>query len=47
MADATLKQVKDFFGEENTAKFAAEWRQLSEQDKADLRAGIGNGTFTY
>jgi hypothetical protein len=24
-----------------------EWKELSDKDKADIKAGIGNGTFTY
>ena len=28
-------------------EFSADWKALSEKDKADLRIGISNGTFTY
>jgi len=29
------------------AKFRAEWSELSEQDKADLKAGMTDGSLTY
>lgn len=47
MPDATIKQIKDFFEETNVGKFAAEYRQLDEVSKKQLKEGIGNGTFTY
>jgi len=33
MTTATLKDVKDFFEEKNTSKFAAEWKALSPEEK--------------
>lgn len=45
--DATISQVKNFFGEDNTAKFAKEWRDLTDTDKAQIKAGIGDGSLTY
>jgi hypothetical protein len=52
MPDATIKQVSEFFKTGDPSRdalkaFSAEWKALSDQDKADLKAGIGNGTFTY
>lgn len=44
---ATVKEVKDFFGEKSISKFTTEWKALTEQDRADLKNGIGNGTLTY
>ena len=29
------------------AKFRTEWSKLSEQDKADLKAGMTSGSLTY
>ena len=43
----TVKDVKDFFGEKNTAKFTEEWKQLTDQDKEQLKEGIGNGSLNY
>lgn len=43
---ATLKDVRDYFGLDGK-QMVAEWRKLSEKDKADLRQGIGDGTLTY
>ena len=28
-------------------QFRAEWADLSEQDKADLKKGMSDGTYTY
>lgn len=47
MPEATLNEIRAYFGITSAAEFAREWRQLSTQDKEDLKAGIGNGTFTY
>lgn len=49
MADATLKDVMEYFGKgANGIKgFQAEWSALTDADKADLKVGIGNGSFTY
>ena len=38
---ATVKVVKDF------SKFTAEWKELSEKDKDDIKKGIGDGTLDY
>lgn len=49
MADANLKQVRDYFKQEgeNLTDFGKEWRDLSDKDKTDLKVGIGNGSLTY
>lgn len=47
MAQASLSQVREFFGIEQAGTFRKEWTALSEQDKSDLRNGIGDGTLTY
>jgi hypothetical protein len=44
--EATLKEVRDTFGM-SSGDFARDWKKLSEQDKKDLRQGIGDGTLTY
>ncbi len=43
----TMVDVKNYFEIENIAKFRVEWAELTDQDKADLKQGIGDGTFTY
>lgn len=53
MSEATLKAVREFFHTDARpmalADFRKEWTQggLTEQDKAQIRAGIGDGTLTY
>jgi hypothetical protein len=47
MPDATLNQIRAYFGIESAQKFAAEWRQLTDTDKMQIKAGIGNGTYNY
>ncbi|HJY07982.1 MAG TPA: hypothetical protein VJ323_16810 [Bryobacteraceae bacterium] len=49
MAQATLKEVADFFRKEGESltKFGAEWKMLSDAEKTQLREGIGNGSLTY
>ena len=46
MADAGVKELKEFFGMD-AATFMREWKELSDEDKADLKKGVGDGTFTY
>ena len=49
MALANLKQVSDFFKDEdyNLAKFRADWAELPDKDKEQIRQGIGDGSLTY
>jgi hypothetical protein len=47
MADATLAQVREYFGYPNLSAFSADWKTMSNEDRAALRAGIGNGSLTY
>jgi hypothetical protein len=46
---ATLKAVTEFFRREGeTLKgFTEEWKQLTDEDKEQIKEGIGNGTLTY
>lgn len=48
MAEATLKQVREFFGMD-LKTFREEWTQggLTDADKAAIRQGIGDGTLNY
>lgn len=48
MSEATLKEVREFFGM-SLQDFRKEWTQggLTADDKAAIRAGIGDGTLTY
>jgi hypothetical protein len=50
MADATMADVFKFFADGTDYKmseFRNDWKELTDQDKADLKAGIGNGSLTY
>jgi hypothetical protein len=52
MADATMLDVFKYFSDNKTSDyklstFRKDWEALSEQDKTDLRTGIGNGSLTY
>jgi hypothetical protein len=41
-----IKEVMNYFGMKS-GEFMTQWRKLSDQDKADLRGGVLNGTLTY
>jgi len=43
---AGMAEICKFFGMK-LPQFRAEWSKLSDQDKADLKKGIGNGSLTY
>ena len=49
MAEATLKQVAEFFRKdgESLTDFSKQWSALSESDKAQIKAGLGDGSLTY
>lgn len=59
MADkpATLVAIKTYFetsdrmGDgklfKNAVDFGSQWKELTPEDQAQLRAGIGNGALTY
>jgi hypothetical protein len=50
MADASLKQVLEFFGKkegQSLSEFTAEWKALDPESQQHIRAGIGDGSLTY
>jgi hypothetical protein len=52
MAEANMLDVFHYFSENKTndyrlANFKADWSKLTDQDKADLKQGIGDRTFNY
>jgi hypothetical protein len=46
---APMAEVNKMFRRtgQTLAAFVAEWKALSDQDKTEIRQGIGNGTMTY
>ena len=46
MPDAKLTEIMAFF-DMPIKEFRDEWARLSDTDKAQIRAGIGDGSFTY
>jgi hypothetical protein len=46
MSEATLKEVMAFF-EMPSKGFATEWRRMTDEDKAQIKLGIGSGSLTY
>lgn len=52
MADANLAEVYNYFadtykGRGGMKQFREDWNELTDNDKADLKKGIGDGTFNY
>lgn len=49
MPDATIGDVCKFFEypEGDMKSFRTDWASLTDQDKADLKKGIGDGTLDY
>lgn len=47
MATITLKDIKDFFGYKSLSDFSADWKQVSDADRAQIKTGIENESFTY
>lgn len=46
MAEATLKDIREFFGMDMPT-FKREWLALTAQDKAQIKAGLSDGSLTY
>lgn len=44
---ATLIEVRKFFDFEDMKQFRQEWTALTEDDRAQIREGLGNGSYTY
>lgn len=45
--EVTMKDIRDFFGYEKLADFSADWKQMPNADRDQIRAGLGDGTLTY
>ncbi len=43
---AGVKQVMAYFGM-TAQEMTKEWRALTDEDRRQIREGIGNDTFTY
>lgn len=41
-----LKDLKEFFGYSKLQDFSRDWKLLSEEDRAQIRGGIEDGTMT-
>lgn len=46
MAEATLKEIREFF-DMDMPTFKREWLKLTPEDKAQIKAGLSDGTLTY
>lgn len=52
VTEMTLLQIKTFFESggkkfDSLKDFRAQWEQLSESDKVQLKAGLSDNTFNY
>ena len=48
MGDGTaLTRIKDFFNYPTLKAFASDWKALTEEDKAQIKQGVEDGTLTY
>lgn len=46
MANATVKEVKEFFGM-TLAEMKAEWVTLPSKDREDILKGLSDGSLNY
>ena len=46
MPEITLKDIMAYFGM-SPSEMTREWKQLTDQDKAQIKAGLSDGSFTY
>ncbi len=47
MPDASISQVRAFFAHDKLTDFRDDWAQLDDESKAQIRAGIGDGSYNY
>ncbi len=52
MPDANMAEVFNYLSDNKQngytmSQFRDDWSKLTDQDKRDLRTGIGDGTLTY
>lgn len=48
MAEAlTIKDMKEFFGYTKLADFSKDWKELTDDDKKQIRQGLADGTYNY
>ena len=49
--DVTLKDIMAYFSTESRPmgpkEMTREWKGLTDQDKKDIKDGLGNGSLTY
>ena len=43
----TVKEVMEYFGYRSAAAFAVDWKKCTPTDKAQLKAGLADGSLTY
>lgn len=43
----SIKDMKEFFGYTKLTEFSADWKSLTEEDRAQIRGGILDGTYNY
>lgn len=46
MAEVSMKDVRDYFGMSGQ-DMIKEWKALTDEDKVQIKQGIGDGTLTY
>lgn len=42
-----LKDLKEYFGYSKLADFSKDWKELTEEDRMQIKAGIADGSMTY
>ena len=47
LPNLSLKDIKNFFDYPTLKAFSADWKQLTEIDKAQIKQGLQDGTLTY
>lgn len=47
MAENVLVTLRKALGYQTLKEFSADWKTLSDADKADLRSAVESGTMTY
>lgn len=42
-----IKDIMQFFGYSGSAEFSKDWKQLTDEDKEQIKQGIEDGSLKY
>lgn len=47
MPDVSVKDIMAYFGYKSAGEFMRDWKQMTDTDKAQIKAGLSDESLTY